>query len=128
MYLSRPLLLDGFKFDIRMYALITSCSPLRMYKVRPPHQHEQVQVMTTHRNPAMDCFCPMASFPPLLCVRLQFNDGLVRLCTEEYVRPGSGNLDERCMHLTNYAINKFSEVRNRHHFLQTGPPNVYGEA
>lgn len=33
MYISRPLLLDGFKFDIRMYALIVSCSPLRMYKV-----------------------------------------------------------------------------------------------
>ena len=35
-----------------------------------------------------------------------FNDGLVRLCTEEYVRPTSENLGDRCMHLTNYAINK----------------------
>lgn len=33
-YISRPLLLDGFKFDIRMYALVASCSPLRVYKVR----------------------------------------------------------------------------------------------
>ena len=38
-----------------------------------------------------------------------FNDGLVRLCTEEYVRPTSDNLGDRCMHLTNYAINKFND-------------------
>lgn len=60
MYLSRPLLLDGFKFDIRMYALITSCAPLRMYKVRPPHQHVQVNFMTIRRDPASGCCCPMA--------------------------------------------------------------------
>ena len=52
--------------------------------------------------------------PPILLLRgEQFKDGLVRLCTEEYVRPSSSNLDERCMHLTNYAINKFSEVRQQ---------------
>ena len=44
-------------------------------------------------------------------VVMQYGDGLVRLCTEEYTRPSSANLDDRCMHLTNYAINRFSEVR-----------------
>lgn len=38
------------------------------------------------------------------------------------MRPGSGNLDERCMHLTNYAINKFSEVNHPHHVLQERTP------
>mmetsp|Transcript_27495 Transcript_27495/g.32510 ORF Transcript_27495/g.32510 Transcript_27495/m.32510 type:complete len:1206 (+) Transcript_27495:135-3752(+) len=69
-YIRRPLLIDGFKFDLRVYVLVTSCSPLRMY---------------------------------------MFHDGLVRLCTSEYVKPTQENLSERCMHLTNYAINKMSD-------------------
>ena len=69
-YVRRPLLIDGFKFDLRIYVLVTSVIPLRVYA---------------------------------------FRDGLARFCTEEYIRPASDNLDERCMHLTNYAVNKGSD-------------------
>ncbi|CAH2049394.1 unnamed protein product, partial [Iphiclides podalirius] len=30
-YLSKPYLVDGYKFDIRVYTLITSCDPLRVF-------------------------------------------------------------------------------------------------
>ena len=67
LYIKKPLLLDGYKFDLRLYCLVTSVRPLRMYL---------------------------------------FQDGLVRMCTEEYVPPTKQNLDNVCMHLTNYAVNK----------------------
>ena len=35
-----------------------------------------------------------------------YDEGLSRFATEEYTGPGQNNLDNLCMHLTNYAINK----------------------
>ena len=67
LYIKKPLLLDGFKFDLRIYCLVSSVKPLRMYL---------------------------------------FHDGLVRMCTEEYVKPTKQNISNTCMHLTNYAVNK----------------------
>eukprot|EP01062_Namystynia_karyoxenos_P016063 TRINITY_DN1585_c0_g1_i1.p1 TRINITY_DN1585_c0_g1~~TRINITY_DN1585_c0_g1_i1.p1 ORF type:complete len:785 (+),score=194.92 TRINITY_DN1585_c0_g1_i1:276-2630(+) len=69
-YISRPLLIEGKKFDLRVYALVTSV------------RHPSVFI---------------------------FNDGLVRLCTVDYTKPGEDNLDNVMMHLTNYAINKTSD-------------------
>ncbi|CAM9817284.1 unnamed protein product, partial [Hapterophycus canaliculatus] len=77
LYVQKPLLIEGFKFDLRLYILVTSVIPLRVYA---------------------------------------FKDGLTRFCTEEYARAAGENLGRRCMHLTNYAVNKSSEnfIANDH--------------
>ncbi|XP_072880889.1 tubulin polyglutamylase ttll6-like [Hemitrygon akajei] len=69
-YISKPFLIDGFKFDLRIYVLVTSCDPFRIYI---------------------------------------YNEGLTRFATSKYIEPSSNNLDDICMHLTNYAINRHSK-------------------
>ncbi|XP_064336654.1 tubulin polyglutamylase TTLL13 isoform X3 [Camelus dromedarius] len=69
-YISKPFLIDGFKFDMRIYVLITSCDPLRIF---------------------------------------MYEEGLARFATMPYVERSHNNLDDVCMHLTNYAINKHNE-------------------
>ena len=66
----KPFLIDGYKFDLRVYVLLTSVDPLRMYI---------------------------------------FREGMARFCTEKYVKPRQGNLDQVFSHLTNYSLNKKNE-------------------
>ena len=68
-YIAHPFLLDGYKFDLRLYVLVRSIDPLYIYI---------------------------------------YKDGLLRLCTEKYVKPVESNLHATTMHLTNYAVNKRS--------------------
>ncbi|XP_061666897.1 tubulin polyglutamylase ttll6 isoform X2 [Syngnathoides biaculeatus] len=70
LYITRPLVMDGYKFDLRIYVLVTSCDPLRIFL---------------------------------------FKEGLARFCTTKYMEPTHGNMDEVCMHLTNYSINKHKD-------------------
>ncbi|XP_069481311.1 tubulin polyglutamylase TTLL13 isoform X2 [Ambystoma mexicanum] len=69
-YVVKPFLIDGFKFDLRVYVLVTSCDPLRIFV---------------------------------------YEEGLARFATMNYIEPSNHNLDDICMHLTNYAINKHNE-------------------
>ncbi|XP_073346249.1 tubulin polyglutamylase ttll6 [Pagrus major] len=69
-YISKPFILDGFKFDLRIYVLVTSCDPFSIF---------------------------------------MFKEGLARFCTTKYNEPTHSNMDDVCMHLTNYSINKNSE-------------------
>uniref|UniRef100_A0A3Q3EZ03 Tubulin tyrosine ligase-like family, member 6 n=1 Tax=Labrus bergylta TaxID=56723 RepID=A0A3Q3EZ03_9LABR len=69
-YVSKPLIINGYKFDLRIYVLVTSCDPFSIF---------------------------------------MFKEGLARFCTTKYNEPTHGNVDDVCMHLTNYSINKNSE-------------------
>ena len=66
-YLHKPHLIDGLKYDLRLYVLVTGIAPLR-------------------------CFI--------------FKEGLVRFATQAYQSPNFDNMNNLCMHLTNYHINK----------------------
>lgn len=86
-YIGRPMLIEGYKFDLRLYLLVSG-------KVSG-------DIADSTMSPRLHLF----------------RDGLVRLCTMEYEPPkkvdleeeDEGNLDKRCMHLTNYAVNKNNE-------------------
>uniref|UniRef100_A0A8C8R8K6 Tubulin tyrosine ligase like 6 n=1 Tax=Pelusios castaneus TaxID=367368 RepID=A0A8C8R8K6_9SAUR len=69
LYVAKPFIIDSFKFDLRIYVLVTSCDPLRIFV---------------------------------------YNEGLARFATSAYSEPSHSNLDNVCMHLTNYSINKHS--------------------
>ena len=56
----------------------------------------------------------VTSFHPLTCYL--YDEGLARFATEPY---GTSDLDRRCMHLTNYSLNKHSKVRT--HASSTQP-------
>jgi len=80
-YIMRPMLIDGLKFDLRLYFLVCAV------------QSESSGLLEPR------CFL--------------FRDGLVRLCTTAYEPPTADTLEDRRMHLTNYAVNKHSK-----HFQQ----------
>lgn len=37
-----------------------------------------------------------------------YKEGLARFATEDYKKPNKKNINDMCMHLTNYAVNKKS--------------------
>ena len=51
----------------------------------------------------------IGSFPDTLPVAFIAEEGLVRLCTENYEKPDPGNLTNLLSHLTNFSLNKVSE-------------------
>ncbi|XP_055839071.1 tubulin monoglutamylase TTLL4 isoform X2 [Episyrphus balteatus] len=68
-YIEKPLLINENKFDLRLYVLVTSINPLRIY---------------------------------------MYKNGLARFASVKY-SSDLESLNDRCMHLTNYSINKLSE-------------------
>ena len=73
-YINNPYLINNKKFDLRIYAFVTSIMPLRIYR---------------------------------------FKEGLTRFSTNNY----NSDKNDRCAHLTNYAVNK-----NNKNYIQNMQP------
>ena len=73
-YINNPFLINKKKFDLRIYAFVTSIVPLRIYR---------------------------------------FNEGLTRFSANNY----NSDKNDRCAHLTNYAVNK-----NNKNYIQNNEP------
>ena len=73
-YINNPFLINKKKFDLRIYAFVTSIMPLRIYR---------------------------------------FNEGLTRFSANNY----NSDKNDRCAHLTNYAVNK-----NNKNYIQNKQP------
>ena len=85
-YIDRPLLLEGYKFDLRLYVLVTSCSPLRIHIYRDGLARlctEKYQVVSSGEQ--------------------------LDLTAAAGIAAATSASDWRKRHLTNYAINKQHE-------------------
>ncbi|KAK2949732.1 putative tubulin-tyrosine ligase family protein [Blattamonas nauphoetae] len=81
-YIDRPFLIDGLKFDFRIYVLVSSVSA-------PP---------TASRSEAAPLWIWLG------------REGLARFCTKKYdSNINESNISQAYMHLTNYAVNKTSK-------------------
>ncbi|ORC90080.1 uncharacterized protein TM35_000091300 [Trypanosoma theileri] len=93
LYVTPPLCIDRKKFDLRIYVLITS-----VVMGKPPKRGFSSAMSSNKSNLDRNLLEGLQVFV--------HNEGLVRICAEEYSSPNKTNCDQSSIHLTNYAVNK----------------------
>lgn len=89
-YVHRPLLIDGKKFDMRVYVLMTLSGAANGWG-----DTEGDRQWANGVGGGLELFV--------------HREGLVRMCATPYSKPTAENLGDVCKHLTNYSVNKENE-------------------
>ncbi|KAK7197645.1 Tubulin-tyrosine ligase family [Novymonas esmeraldas] len=105
LYVDRPLLMGGRKFDLRLYVLLLSVVP------QPPQSRSRRAAAAAADDDVGGARAVEDVPRDVRGVELYVHrEGLVRLCVEPYAPPTEVNCRDARRHLSNYAVNRDSAL------------------
>ncbi|CAC9506864.1 conserved hypothetical protein [Leishmania infantum JPCM5] len=112
LYVDRPLLMGGRKFDLRLYVLLVATVPRQQSRRSTATPAASRDVPTISKPAVNESYSNSTAVPrDVQGVELYVHrEGLVRVCAKPYAAPTDGNCGDASRHLTNYAVNRTSSL------------------